>query len=68
MGTEYAASANVRAELARRKMTNKQLGDLIGENEMWISRRVRGLVPITVDELLRIADALDLPAIQLIAS
>jgi len=66
--TGYDAAANLRAELARRKMTNKELGRLLGENEMWVGRRVNGHVPITVNELLRFARALDLPAADLLAA
>jgi transcriptional regulator with XRE-family HTH domain len=47
--------------LARRDLTNKQFAALIGENEMWVSRRVRGHTQLTFDDIERAATALDVP-------
>lgn len=54
-------TANIRALLARRKMTNADLARLIDENPMWVSRRLNDQVPLTVADLLRFADALGEP-------
>lgn len=60
------AAANVRAELARRNMSRAQLARLIDENDMWVSRRLSGTTAITVEDFVRIAAALNVPAAELL--
>lgn len=57
---EYVAS-QIRAEMARRLMSAAQLGRLIGVDETWVRRRIRGVYEITMSDLERIAVALELP-------
>lgn len=68
MDTYEATAANLRAELARRKMSNNELAAALNKSPMWVGRRVNGHVPITVAELVLIARALDLPAATLLAA
>jgi transcriptional regulator with XRE-family HTH domain len=51
----------IKAEMARRDLTNGQLATRLGVSDMWVSRRLGGTVPIAVAELEQIADALGLP-------
>lgn len=51
-------AANVRAEAARAGLTNQQLAERAGVSPWLMSRRLRGQVPINVDELETLADAL----------
>jgi transcriptional regulator with XRE-family HTH domain len=60
-GLANTVAANVRAELARRRMTARRLAVDIGVTPEWLSRRMRADVPLSVDDLDRIASALDLP-------
>lgn len=57
--TERAA-ASVRAELARRKMSAQQLGRELGWTRNKTRRRINGEHPMTLDELVQIADHLSL--------
>lgn len=59
-------AANIRAEVARRGMTQQQVADLVGEKQYWVSRRLTGAVPITTGDLIRFARALDMPAAELL--
>lgn len=52
----------VRALLARRRVSQEQLGAAIGVSGASISRKVRGLSDFTVGELLAVAAFLDVPA------
>lgn len=54
-------SAQLRAVLAHREIGNHKFAEMLGENEMWVWRRVRNRTPITFDDLERIAAALGLP-------
>lgn len=62
-----AVAANICAELARTGMTRAALARALGHNEMWVSRRLVGRTRITVDELMRIADAIGVPVVSLLA-
>lgn len=53
----YAAE-EVRVLLVRRKMKQTELAARLGVTEMWLSRRLRGVQPLTLDELAQIAEAL----------
>lgn len=58
--TDTVAS-EVRAELARQRLTQQDLADRIGEGQWWVSRRLTGTVPFAVAELVRVAEALGVP-------
>lgn len=55
------AAAQLRAEMARREITPVQLGAQIGVSETWVRRRMRRQREISIEDLERIAAALDLP-------
>lgn len=56
-----AIGANVRAEMSRRQVSQARLGEVLGLQQTSISKRLRGTIPFDIDELLRIADYLDVP-------
>ena len=58
---EFAA-AQLRAEMARRELTPTDLGLKIGVSETWVRRRMRRQREISMEDLERIAGALELPA------
>ena len=51
----------IRLELTRAGMTQQQLAGLLSEHDSWVSRRLTGITPLTVDDLDRIAYAMGLP-------
>lgn len=61
-------AAEVRAHLARRKISGRQLGRLLGESQTWVSRRLNADTPMDVDDLDRVAEALGMSPIELLAS
>lgn len=46
---------NVRAEMARHGLTQSQLGECLGMSQVGVSKRLRGVVPLSVPELLAVA-------------
>ncbi len=67
-GTTTQAAANIRAELGRQNKTRAALAREMGVTEMWLSRRVNAQTPLTVDDLTRIANALDVATTDLLAA
>lgn len=56
----------VRALLARKRMTGDKLAAAIDRSPMYVSRRLRGEVPFDLDDLERIAAALDVIVLRLL--
>lgn len=54
--------ANVHAAMWRRKVTQAQLGAMLGLSQSLMSKKIRGQVPTTVTDLMRIAGALGVDA------
>lgn len=51
----------IRAEMARRRLSNKALAEHLGMSQVGVSRRLSGKQSLTVDELAGIAEFLDVP-------
>lgn len=60
------ATGEIRAWQARRNENNKQLAAKMGRDQMWISRKLRGLIPLTLPEVQEFADALGIPVSKLL--
>ena len=63
--TEVVA-ANVRMELARRRLGQVQVARVLGISQAAVSRRLNGSVPLDVNELSLIADLLGMAASDLL--
>lgn len=61
-----AAAANVRAEVARRNITQVQIAAALGLPQSGVSRRMKGTVPFSLDELSAMAALLDVPLSDLL--
>jgi transcriptional regulator with XRE-family HTH domain len=59
-------AAEIRAWMGRLDVRQSELARRMGENDQWLSIRLKGRTPINLNELQRIADALDVPLIQLL--
>lgn len=70
MPTDVRASiaASVRAEMARRSKTQRDLAALLGVDQQSISLRCRGERSFRAEELVAIASWLDVPLDQLTGS
>ena len=55
----------IRVVLARRQMRQSQLARQMGVTEQWLSVRLRGVQPIDLNDLERIADALGVHPFEL---
>lgn len=54
-------AANVRAELARRGGNVQSLSEGLQQHRVTVGRGLRGQRPFTIDEIVAIADFLDIP-------
>lgn len=54
-----AVAAEIRAWMGRRGWTQVRLSEELDEDQIWVSRRLKGKVRITVDDLAKFARALD---------
>lgn len=57
---------NVRAEMARHRLHQDQVGEILGITRAAVSKRLSGLVGFEAAELVRIAAGLDVPVSRLI--
>ena len=58
--------ANVRAEMARRKVPQREVADLLNLPQASVSKRLAGEVPWRITELTKVADFLDVPVAVLL--
>lgn len=58
--------ANVRAEIARRGMSQAAVSKAIGVSQSQFSKRLRGVIAFDINELDAIATVLDVPMSDLI--
>ena len=54
-----AISAEIRATMARKRITGLQLAGLIGMSQNYLAKRLRDEAPFTIPDLAKIADVLD---------
>ena len=57
---------NIRAEMARSDCTQAHLAQALGVSQVAVSKRMRGVVPLSVPELLTVAGFLNVPAADLL--
>ena len=60
------AGQNVRAEMARKAITQAQLGTELGMSQTAVSARLRGLIPFDVNDLTTTAEFLDVTVADLL--
>lgn len=53
--------ANVRAEMARKRISQEAVGQALGLSQASVSARLRGVTPFRIDELTRLSELLDVP-------
>lgn len=63
--TQRQIADNVRAELARRQLSQVALAQAIGLTDLAISRRLRGVVPFRADEMAAVAAFLGVSVAEL---
>lgn len=60
-------ASTVKAEMARRNVTQRQVAEALGIAQTQVSRRLLGRISFNVDELQTVANLLDIPVAALIA-
>lgn len=66
-GRSREVAGEIRALLARRQASGKQLASHLGMSQFAISRRLRGETPFSIDELAAAAEFLGVPMSDLVA-
>lgn len=56
----------IRVEMARQRLNQSDLAAMLGESQPWVSRRLGGRTPMTVDDLERFAQVLRTTADELL--
>lgn len=68
--TERTLSAyvaqEIRAYMGRKDINKTELARRLGVSDMWVGRRLRGQLPIDLDDLVRIAAALKIDIVDLL--
>ena len=59
-------AANIRAEIARRRLSQRLVAEHLGISQPAFSARMSGKTALDVDDLLAIADLLGVPAADLL--
>ena len=67
-GLNEAVAGEIRAELARRQWSQVELATRMGVDQMWLSRRLRAVKPLTLTEFEAIAQALGLTPADLMGA
>jgi transcriptional regulator with XRE-family HTH domain len=60
------AAEEIRALLGRRRMSGRELARRLGASPSWVNFRLTGSQPISLDDLQRFADVLDVPVTDLL--
>lgn len=56
--TTEKVAAELRAVMARKRLTQMQLAILTGKNQMWVSRRCSGAVSMSIEDMEILAQAM----------
>jgi transcriptional regulator with XRE-family HTH domain len=59
--------SSLKAEMARRDVTGVSLAKQLGRSQQFVSRRLAGKVPLSVDDLAEFASAIGIPVAALVA-
>lgn len=63
-GLNASVAGEIRAWMGRRGVRQSQLARMLGENEQWLSTRLRGATPLNLNDLGRIAQALSVNVVD----
>jgi transcriptional regulator with XRE-family HTH domain len=61
-----SVATEVKVWMARRRLTQAELAARVGHDQTWLSKRLAGKVPMTVEDMLDLADALGIRAADLL--
>jgi len=64
MDVRQAVAGEVRAEAARRRVSQRAIAVALGVSQTAVSRRLNGEIPFDVDELGKVAELLGVPPAQ----
>lgn len=61
-------AAEVRAEIARRRLTQRQVAEILDMTQPALQLRLVGTRPFRAEELVKLADSLGIPASQFVST
>jgi len=61
-------ATQVRVELARQNLNQSDLARKLGKHQQWVQRRLSGETRITVEDVVAVASALNIPPATLLPS
>lgn len=64
---DQLVAGEIRAELARQRKSQAELASQLGVSRPWLSRRLSGETPLSVGDVVVMADALGVPVSALTA-
>jgi transcriptional regulator with XRE-family HTH domain len=64
-GLSQVVTAEIRAEMARQRLSHKALAERLGWDQSQVTRRLNGHTKLSFDDVVAIADALDISIVQL---
>lgn len=65
LSADALVAAEIRAELARQRITNGALAEKLGVSRAYLSRRLNGDTPLSIPDVAAIAEVLGIPISQL---
>lgn len=70
MAVTYSDSvaAELRAEIARQRRTQGDLAQALGWTQQYLSRRLTGATPLSLDDVEKLARILGIPLAELVAT
>lgn len=57
-------ATEIKVWMARRRMTQAELAKAVGHDQTWVSKRLSGKIPLDVEDVLALADALNVRAVD----
>jgi transcriptional regulator with XRE-family HTH domain len=66
-GATELVAAEIRAEMARQRVSHADVAAKLGVSRPWLSRRLSGDTSMSVDDVAKIAEALGVPLAQFTA-
>lgn len=64
---DLTVAGEIRAELARQRVTQTELVRRLGVSRPWLVRRLSGETPLSMTDVATIAELLEVPVTQLVA-
>lgn len=65
-GVDRMIAAEIRAAMGRETLSRRALAEKLDVDPMWVSRRLTGQTPFSVEDVVRICEALKIPPLPVL--